>query len=157
MDLRPLSFSILVWTGPGGHPILFWNSCFSTFNVLHIFGILNCTRIPVCSGKWSCSPKLPKYNNRIKTKQFIFVNTLSLTKGMCKKIAFDSPGIWDPILCPPPPRPWPRLWPCCSPCVLRWFVWLAVQRVSHSSHTWFHSSFPREGKTTAFGLSAFFS
>lgn len=39
-----------------------------------------------------------KYNNRIKQK-FIFINILSLTKGICKKIALDSNIIW---FCPFP-------------------------------------------------------
>lgn len=49
----------------------------------------------------------------------MFVNTLSLTKGMCKKIAFDSSGTWDPILCPPPTALGPGTRPSARPLPVR--------------------------------------
>ncbi|KAB1265913.1 ATP-binding cassette sub-family A member 10 [Camelus dromedarius] len=41
-------------------------------------------------GMSSISDYKATYNHRIKTKKIIFINTLSLTKGICKKIVFEA-------------------------------------------------------------------
>lgn len=100
VDFRPLSFSILVWTGSGGHPVIQLDSSFYIFNLLlHFFWTQTFTGNHICSGKWYSAPP-PGLNKIVESKQkIIFINISSLTKGICKKIALDSFVIWF-SLCP---------------------------------------------------------
>lgn len=149
--------SILVWMENYGHPILFWNFCFSgVTNVLYILELSIVLEFLFALVSDHVPPKLPKYNNRIKTKNS-FSLTLCLTKGKCKKIAWQPWDLGSDLL---PALPRPRgpvsdlaVHPVCSGGLCGWgcAAWFYTPHIRD-----FIPSHGKE-KQRLFGLFSFFS